>query len=194
MHNPPPLPPSFRSPPPSQPPGLHKNEVALTHAEARAHFAAWAIVSSPLVLGLDLTNASLVDSVWDIIANEEAIAVNQAWAGGSGTLLQRDASNVTWAPCGIWPSCSAGTWEIWSKPLPGGRAAVLLLNHGAGASPPVVLQLASVPGLTQCGSAGQPCAVRDLYAHAFVSNTTVGSFTFSPLSSHDSAFLVFSAA
>ena len=31
--------------------------------------------------GMDVTDKALVDSVWDIISNKEAIAVNQAWAG-----------------------------------------------------------------------------------------------------------------
>ena len=56
----------------------------LTPEETRAHFGAWAVVSSPLVLGLDVRDAALVDSVWDIIANEEALAVNRAWAGAAG--------------------------------------------------------------------------------------------------------------
>eukprot|EP01051_Picozoa_sp_SAG22_P019621 SAG22_NODE_3679_length_1581_cov_1.323212_2_plen_249_part_00 len=41
----------------------------------------WCITSAPLVLGFDLTNTSLLSSIYDIIANPRAIAVNQAWAG-----------------------------------------------------------------------------------------------------------------
>merc|ERR1711874_871157 len=57
-----------------------------THAvtQSRTHFGAWCIVSSPLILGFDVTNGDLMDSMWDIITNEEAIAVNQAWAGHPG--------------------------------------------------------------------------------------------------------------
>ena len=63
-----------------------------SYEENRAHFAAWCIISAPLVLGLDLTNNATVDSVWDIIANPEAIAVNQAWAGDPGHLVS------SWSP------------------------------------------------------------------------------------------------
>lgn len=52
----------------------------------RAHFGAWCIVSSPLILGLNLTKANL-EPIIDIITNEEAIAVNQRWAGHPGTLV-----------------------------------------------------------------------------------------------------------
>ena len=57
----------------------HANELAVT--ESKTHFYAWCIVSSPLILGLDLLDSERVDSVWSIISNTEAIAVNQAWAG-----------------------------------------------------------------------------------------------------------------
>jgi hypothetical protein len=48
------------------------------HAEDRSHFGAWVITSSPLILGLDLTNKKVVDSVWDIISNEEVRDVIKA--------------------------------------------------------------------------------------------------------------------
>ena len=38
--------------------------------ESRTHFGAWCVVSSPLVLGLDITNDTTLDSVWDIISNK----------------------------------------------------------------------------------------------------------------------------
>ena len=49
-----------------------------SYNEDRAHFAAWCITSSPLILGLDLINPATVDKVWDIVSNQEAIAINQA--------------------------------------------------------------------------------------------------------------------
>ena len=58
----------------------------LSHSEARAHFAAWCVLSSPLVLGFDLRNETAVSWAWDIIANERAIAVNQAYVGDAGTV------------------------------------------------------------------------------------------------------------
>ena len=53
----------------------------------RAHFGAWCVVSSPLILGLDITQPTLLAPVIDIITNPEAIAVNQAWTGHPGALV-----------------------------------------------------------------------------------------------------------
>ena len=168
------------------PPGLHPGEVALTHAEARAHFASLAVLSSPLVLGLDVRDAAAVAAVWDVIANTELLAVNAAWAGSAGTQVARAAANVTWAPCGEIKSCSAGEWEVYAKPLPGGGAAVLVLNHAdAGKHATVSLPLAAVPGLA-CGAAG--CKVRDIYAHADAGIVT-DTFVVTSLPAHDSAFV-----
>ncbi|EDQ91557.1 uncharacterized protein MONBRDRAFT_31543 [Monosiga brevicollis MX1] len=55
--------------------------------EDRTHFGAWAIVSSPLILGFDLQDQAKFDRVWPIISNKEAIAVNQQWAGHPGMLV-----------------------------------------------------------------------------------------------------------
>eukprot|EP00928_Gymnodinium_smaydae_P012041 TRINITY_DN14393_c0_g8_i1.p1 TRINITY_DN14393_c0_g8~~TRINITY_DN14393_c0_g8_i1.p1 ORF type:complete len:574 (-),score=60.91 TRINITY_DN14393_c0_g8_i1:567-2246(-) len=55
--------------------------------EDRSHFGAWCITSSPLVLGMDITNSGAVERVWHIITNTEAIAVNQRWAGHPGWLV-----------------------------------------------------------------------------------------------------------
>ena len=39
-------------------------------------------------MGLDLTDEERVSTVWDIITNKEAIAVNQDWAGSPGRLVK----------------------------------------------------------------------------------------------------------
>eukprot|EP01052_Picozoa_sp_SAG31_P020677 SAG31_NODE_1566_length_7856_cov_8.045607_6_plen_103_part_00 len=43
----------------------------------RAHFGAWVVTSAPLILGMDLQNSTMLDSVIDFVTNPEAIAVNQ---------------------------------------------------------------------------------------------------------------------
>lgn len=58
-------------------PSLEERCPPLSVVEARTHFGAWCVVSSPLVLGLDLRNATAVDIHWSIIANPDAIAVSQ---------------------------------------------------------------------------------------------------------------------
>lgn len=167
--------------------GLHKGEVDLTHAEARAHFGAWAITSSPLVLGLDVRNDSVVDSVWDIISNREAMAVNQEYAGGAGTLLTQANTNTTFPFCGSQYSggCSVAAWQVFSKPLPAGGAAVLVLNHADAPTAAMALPLASIPGLAAAGSA----SVRDVWARADLPPATGGQLAIPAVASHDSVFL-----
>jgi len=66
----------------------------------RTHFGAWVITSSPLILGYDLNNQAVNDRVWPFVANKEAIAINQAWAGHPGKQVQ------TWNPANITPGNS----------------------------------------------------------------------------------------
>ena len=49
----------------------------LTYTENKAHFSMWTILSSPLTLSINFSDASIVDLIWPIITNTEAIAVNQ---------------------------------------------------------------------------------------------------------------------
>jgi len=55
---------------------LEVGRVAGTLQWNRAHFGAWCVVSAPLILGLELTDAKL-DPILDIIGNKKALSVNQ---------------------------------------------------------------------------------------------------------------------
>merc|ERR1711865_251027 len=79
----------------------------------RAHFGAWCITSSPLILGLELTDAKL-NPILDIIGNKEAIAVNQQWAGHPGMLVQNiEVPPVPYNPSGaVVPSSSSGDIDV----------------------------------------------------------------------------------
>jgi hypothetical protein len=43
---------------------------------------------------MDVNNATIMDSVWDVIANKEAIAVNQAWFGHPGGPFKESSEQV----------------------------------------------------------------------------------------------------
>ena len=49
------------------------SDPGLSYTEARTHFNAWCIVSSPLILSHDMTNDTVSDEVWPIITNTEAL-------------------------------------------------------------------------------------------------------------------------
>eukprot|EP01043_Picozoa_sp_COSAG02_P081224 COSAG02_NODE_19729_length_867_cov_1.125000_2_plen_98_part_01 len=42
----------------------------------RAHFGAWLINSSPLILSFDLSNLTKLNLTWDFITNREALKIN----------------------------------------------------------------------------------------------------------------------
>lgn len=136
----------------------------------RAHFGAWAIMSAPLVLGLDLLNSPLVDSVWEIISNQEAIQVNQRWAGHPGWLLK------SWTPDGArksnnWPNTPNGgvkyeapldAMQAWVKPQPGGAVAILVINADASSAKGLdfAIQLSEI-GITD----GRTATIRSIWDH-----------------------------
>eukprot|EP00756_Hemistasia_phaeocysticola_P016784 Hpha_TRINITY_DN15497_c2_g9::TRINITY_DN15497_c2_g9_i1::g.176301::m.176301/K07407/E3.2.1.22B, galA, rafA; alpha-galactosidase len=132
--------------------------------EDRTHFGAWCIVSSPLILGHNLLDESLNDRVWPILSNTDAIAVNQAWAGHPG----RQVSQV------------AGDVEVWAKPLPGGKLAVLMLN-------PQGNTISAAINLSEVGWNATQAYTRDLWTQ---SQATVHTSLSAKLDTHDSAFWV----
>lgn len=84
---------------------------------SRAHFGAWCVVSAPLILGLDLTDVSTMNTIIGFISNPEAIAINQQWAGHPGRLVKQITSNTTALPI-----------QVWAKPQPQGQLAVYVVN------------------------------------------------------------------
>ena len=118
--------------------------------ESRSHFAAWAVLSSPLILSFKLTDTHTLDAMWPIITNRRVIAVNQRWAGHPGTRLATDAHT------------GGEEWQAWAKPLGGGAHAALLLSTGSRSR-----QTISVPFTTISGDFARPhvaACVYDLHA------------------------------
>jgi len=199
-----------------------KGDPGLSPAETRSHFAAWAIVSSPLTLSHDVNNETVTAAIWDVITNREAIAINQAWAGHSGapfaqaerlvshTWYEADRHHDAVAHDAFYDDAEEGglvesgssrlrraqapAWQYFYKPLlaGGAKAAVLLMNHDAKAQD-LTLDLSSVPGLA-CGADGEPaCHVRDVWAKKDL-GTASGTYVAKGLAGHDAAFLTLSAS
>jgi alpha-galactosidase len=135
--------------------------------EDRTHFGAWCVVSSPLVLGLDLTDDSKMDRVWDIITNKEAIAVNQAWAGHPGRRVISEPYRQTWA-----------------KPLGEGRMAVFLLSAGA-KNETVTITLSDF-GFEDA------VTIRDIWSRKDLGTSDKDTFVTDAFGGHDSRFYIFS--
>jgi len=166
----------------------------LSFEEARSHFGAWAIVSSPLTLSHDVNNDTVMDKIWPIIANKEVIAVNQAWAGHSGSPFKQSEAVVelddyNFLLQGVVKAHTAPvpSWQFFYKPLPDKKFAVLLMNHDTKAQN-LVLHFGDVPGL-----ACSHVHVRDVYNHKD-DGVLETDYSTSNVHSHDSRFLLLSCA
>ena len=99
----------------------------------RAHFGAWCIVSAPLILGLELTDAKLAP-ILDVITNPRAIEVNQQWAGHPGMLVEDiHAAPVPYSPSGvILPTTSPADFGLsGGASITGGRADNATSGHSS---------------------------------------------------------------
>mmetsp|Transcript_19333 Transcript_19333/g.31793 ORF Transcript_19333/g.31793 Transcript_19333/m.31793 type:complete len:457 (-) Transcript_19333:1017-2387(-) len=89
--------------------------------EDRAHFGAWVITSSPLILGHDMANETTMKRIWPIISNKRLIEINQAWAGTPGALFMTKK--------GSGPGNRTDDIQIWLKLLKDDSVAMFTLNH-----------------------------------------------------------------
>lgn len=91
--------------------GEKQHPTHLTCDEQITHMTLWSILSAPLILGCDLTKID--DSLYDILANDEVISVDQDPLGIQGQRVRKD-----------------GDSEVWVKPLQNNKKSVALFNRG----------------------------------------------------------------
>lgn len=117
----------------------------------RAHFALWAVTSSPLIVAPDL--ASCPRDILEIFLNEVAISINQQYAGNAGDRLIFDGEVLG----------ANDESQIWYKPLPNKTAAVVLFNPASdGAAVKLNVPYRSLPALA-AGMPGWRCRVLDVW-------------------------------
>jgi hypothetical protein len=116
----------------------------LTDAEARAQFAAFALLSSPLVLGFDVANASERARWGPIVTHAPTLTANAAWDGEAGRLVARSVEEdvvplAVGGICELMQHYTLPRWMVVGKRLrstPDGAtaefAAALLVGDWAG--------------------------------------------------------------
>ncbi|GMH62596.1 hypothetical protein TL16_g03510 [Triparma laevis f. inornata] len=105
----------------------------LNDVETRTHFGSWAIVSSPLTLSHDVNNATVMDDIWDLISNKEAIEINQVWFGHpGGPYKTSDEEIFLQHEEGVEGGVKVSAQQYLYKPMSedGSKVAVLVLNSG----------------------------------------------------------------
>jgi alpha-galactosidase len=136
--------------------------------EERSHFGLWCMMSSPLILGFNMSDADRMDRVWPIITNKEAIAIDHSWAGSPGMLHKTLHNNSI---------------EVWAKPLPKDQVAILVLNAGQTNTTVTLSVSDDVPGQPQ------GTTMRDVWNHKDVPITN--GRVLLQLNMHDSFLAVF---
>lgn len=156
--------------------------------ETRSHFAGWAIVSSPLILSHDVNDDEVMDRIWDIISNDEILAVNQAYVGESGGVYEQ-ANQTILLELDLGSAISIPVYQYLSKPITKNKVAVLLMNS-ANETRTLTANFTNIPyaGCSHDDN-GSHCdyLVRDIWRHS-----SLGRFRDSwsvDVESHDAAFI-----
>lgn len=109
--------------------------------QARTHFSLWSILSAPLLMGFDVSNAP--QPILELLLNREVIAVNQDPAGNQGAVVHDD-----------------GQVQVLVKALAGrGERALAVFNRGA-TNADLAVTWSQLKLKT-----GTEATVRDLWAH-----------------------------
>jgi hypothetical protein len=114
----------------------------MSAVEDKSHFSMWCILSSPLLLGNDLT--TITQQTKDILTNTEVIAVNQDTTGTQAQIVSDNGAGL----------------QVWAKNLNGKQSlerAVVLLNRSDLAST-MTLKLSDL-------NLEGPATIRDLWLH-----------------------------
>lgn len=122
----------------------------MTDTEYRTHFALWAMMSAPLLIGSDLRTAS--SATFGILTNAGLIAVDQDSLGRSAYVVRN----------------YSGQW-VFSKVLANGDRAVALFNENGSAT--TITTSAAQVGMNAAGSYG----LRDLWTGG--ASTTTGTIS-----------------
>ena len=156
---------------------------SLSDAEYRSHFALWAAVKSPLMIGFDLRGRTKNDSSVVTVSNKALIDINQDALGKPARCRLGCTLSVEKVACGewwgggksgrsvveVWPLSGSKSVEVWSGPLSGGAYVVIVVNR-ADAANKVSFDWAA-------GAKVPPGEYRlfDAWKHAYVANVSVSS-------------------
>ncbi|XP_073305892.1 alpha-galactosidase 3 [Primulina huaijiensis] len=119
----------------------------MTYEEYRAHFSIWALMKAPLLIGCDVRN--ITTDAFEILSNEEVIAVNQDSLGVQGRKV------YSYGP--------GGCYQIWAGPLSDQRLAVVLWNRCSKSA--IITAKWNKLGLQSSISV----SIKDLWKHKYVS-------------------------
>ncbi|MCI3275244.1 NPCBM/NEW2 domain-containing protein [Streptomyces cylindrosporus] len=112
----------------------------MTDTEYRSHFSMWSVMAAPLLIGSDLRKAS--QATFDILDNNEVIAVDQDPLGKQGTVV----------------SSEGGRWVVAKEMKDGSRAVALFNETGTAQHISTTATAVGLPG-------ARAYTLRDLWQH-----------------------------
>jgi alpha-galactosidase len=116
-------------------PKLHASE--LTPDEQYTHISLWCLLSSPLLIGCDMTR--LDEFTLGLLTNDEVLAVDQDPSGHEAVVVAKSDDTVAITRPGARPSPHTyARTQVWAKTLADGSQAVGLFNLGDAAGPVTV--------------------------------------------------------
>ncbi|GEK21040.1 glycoside hydrolase family 27 protein [Cellulomonas xylanilytica] len=128
---------------------LEVGNSGMNDTEMRSHFALWAMLAAPLMMGNDVRSAST--GTLDILRNANLIAINQDTLGRQAVQVSHD-----------------GTRRVLAKRLADGDVAVALFNQGSSATT-ISTTAAAI------GKSGTSFTLRDAWTHG--TSTTTGTIS-----------------
>lgn len=134
----------------------------MTYEEDKTHFTMWCMMSTPLMVGCDLTK--ITDETLEILKNREMIAVNQD-VGCMQAVVARE----------IWEENEL-VGEIWVKDLGkvnSGRKAVAILNRSNH-------ELKATLNIKEIGFSESATYIRDLWRHEYGAPCDAMDLTLAP--------------
>ena len=145
-----------------------------------------------------MANDTEVERLWPVIANERALAINEAWDGEAGRLLKVSDTIVT-VDCGnhAGKNQSFPSFAVWSKrlPKPVQSVAVLLVNVDSTPQPIDVTyaELLSAAGLQKGPNEAGAFVGTDVWSGKQLPSHVSAEVPWQEtVSGHDSRFVVFS--
>ena len=124
--------------------------------ESRSLFGLYAVMGVPMIMSFDVRDDAQLLPLWDVLTNEEVIAVHSDTTAAAGVLLRKFSPHAAQDPVFAWAEpCNAGDPAQGGWALDGGARHVTW--QPAGAATPLCLAgagLGASLALTTCSSGG----------------------------------------
>lgn len=108
--------------------GRNLHPSRLTPDEQYTHVTLWSLLAAPLLIGCDMSR--LDEFTWNLLTNDEVIAVNQDSLGRQAKVVSEQGEKIALRRPGRDQERMITPLQVWARPLADGSQAVGLFNLG----------------------------------------------------------------